>query len=300
MPPLNPFNPLFTPDLSPEKALQEQMITEAIRARGFPVYYIPREVVQLDNILNEDLISRFSSAYEMYVYLEDMRNFSGSGYALEMHGIKLDRKAEFVISRKEWNDLVATPENLVEGSVPKEGALIYVPFAQTLFEVVKVQREHRFYQLLNTPTFLLEAKLYVATNEKFDTGVEEIDTLIGNSLAATVYVYHTTGSVPFEIGELVVQAFENHQISAKVAYIIEDGLPSGISGLALSGIRTSEPGRGTKFKADENNPLVGQDSGASEIITKTGYLKTGHEQNEEFSQTTPVLPTFDPNNPFNE
>jgi hypothetical protein len=68
---------------------------------------------------------------------------------------------------------------------PNEGDLIYFPLNRKLFELKHVEHESIFYQMGALQTYDLKCDLFEFSNERFATGVLEIDTLLN--------AYRTTG-----------------------------------------------------------------------------------------------------------
>ena len=46
---------------------------------GQDVYYLPRTIIDKDEIFNEDIPSRFSNAYKVDIYIEKLDRFDGEG-----------------------------------------------------------------------------------------------------------------------------------------------------------------------------------------------------------------------------
>ena len=58
-----------------EQQLIENLYTEAIKIYGFDVFYIPRTLVNVDKIFNEDELSKFTSAHSIEMYLQSVDGF---------------------------------------------------------------------------------------------------------------------------------------------------------------------------------------------------------------------------------
>jgi hypothetical protein len=59
---------------------------------------------------------------------------------------------------------------------PNEGDLIYFPLNNKIFEIKHVEHEAIFYQMGSLQTYDLRVELFEYSNERFNTGVLEIDT----------------------------------------------------------------------------------------------------------------------------
>ena len=76
MPVLNSYYPHGS---ASEQSLYQSLITESIHIKGEEFYYIPRTLVAKDDILTEDSLSRFKSAYPFAGYVEDINQWAGAG-----------------------------------------------------------------------------------------------------------------------------------------------------------------------------------------------------------------------------
>ena len=69
-----PTNVFFNHAVSTEQQLYEDLVVESLRLYGHEVFYLPREVVEEDTILNEDVQSKYGDAYSVNNHL-NMINF---------------------------------------------------------------------------------------------------------------------------------------------------------------------------------------------------------------------------------
>ena len=70
-------NPYFSQKVKSEQNLYEDIVIESLKMYGQDVYYLPREIVNEDKILNEDVPSLFSNAYKVEMYIENVDGFDG-------------------------------------------------------------------------------------------------------------------------------------------------------------------------------------------------------------------------------
>lgn len=160
-----------------EQRLLEDLIIESIKIYGHDVYYLPRTSVKQDEILGEDVLSRFENAYPIEMYLTNIQGWEGDGELFTKFGIQVTDQATFVVSKRRWEDAVGSaPDELLQiPSRPAEGDLIYFPRTNALFEIKFVQHLNPFYQLNKFYIYSMSCELYQYSSEQFDTGVEEID-----------------------------------------------------------------------------------------------------------------------------
>ena len=64
-----PTNVFFNHAVSTEQQLYEDLVVESLRLYGHEVFYLPREVVEEDTILNEDVQSKYGDAYSVEMYI---------------------------------------------------------------------------------------------------------------------------------------------------------------------------------------------------------------------------------------
>lgn len=170
-----PTNVYFNAAVKSEQNLYEDLVIESFKRYGIDVYYIPRTIKRLDNILNEDIASEFGDAYMLEMYLEDTSGYSGEQTVMSKFGLEIRDQANWIVSKRRWEEFVGIQNNTVVAGRPNEGDLIYIPLTGSFHEIKFVEHESPFYQLGNIFVYKLQTETFEYANEKFDTGVEEID-----------------------------------------------------------------------------------------------------------------------------
>jgi hypothetical protein len=163
-----------------EQNLIENLYTEAIKIYGFDIYYIPRTLVNVDNIFLEDELSKFTSAHPIEMYLQSVDGFEGEGDFLSKFGVEIRDRASFVVVKSRWTTEVDNNASLIVEGRPNEGDLLYFPLTKGLFEITFVEHENIFYQANNIFTYRLDVERFVYSSEKIDTGVTAIDAIEDN------------------------------------------------------------------------------------------------------------------------
>lgn len=200
-----PRNVYFSQAVRSEQHLYEDLIIESLKIYGQDVYYIPRTLVNRDNILGEDPASKFDDAYIIEAYLENVEGFEGTGDLYSKFGLEIRDEAQFVVSRKVWNRRVGIFSDNTDPR-PQEGDLIFLPMTNSFFEITYVEDDSPFYQLSDLPVYRLTCSLFEYNDEDFDTGVESIDLKINQvSYQVPLAITLTTSQQYFEIGENVEQ-----------------------------------------------------------------------------------------------
>lgn len=160
-----------------EQRLLEDLIIESIKIYGHDVYYLPRTSVKPDEVLGEDVMSRFENAYPVEMYLTNIQGWEGDGELFTKFGIQVSDQATFVISKRRWEEAVGSnPDEVLQlPTRPAEGDLIYFPKTNSMFEIKFVQHLNPFYQVGKFYVYSMSCELYQYSSEQFNTGVDEID-----------------------------------------------------------------------------------------------------------------------------
>ena len=183
-----PTNVYFDTGTAPEQRLYENLIIEQLRAFGNDVYYLPRKLVNEDTLFGEDTLSSFNDAYMIEMYLDNIEGFEGQQEMMSRFGLDIQNEATWVVSKRRFEQLISTDQNLIVSTRPNEGDLIYFPKAKKLFEIGFVDHDDPFYQLANLPVFKLRCRTFEYSHEDMDTGVSDIDAIeTDQSLDALAY-----------------------------------------------------------------------------------------------------------------
>ena len=165
-----PTNVFFNHAVSTEQHLYEDLVVESLRIYGHETYYLPREIVEEDSILGEDVQSTFGDAYSVEMYLENTEGFEGEGDLMSKFGVQVRDQATFIISLRSWERFISLDSNLATSMRPNEGDLLYFPLSGSMFEIKFVEHENPFYQVGKLFVFKLQCELFEYSGEDFDTG----------------------------------------------------------------------------------------------------------------------------------
>jgi hypothetical protein len=184
---------------------------------GIDVYYIPRTLKRLDNILNEDIASEFGDAYMITMYLEDVSGgYGGESTIMSKFGLEIRDTSNWILARKTWENFIGVQNNTIVAGRPNEGDLIYIPLTGSFHEIKFVEHEQPFYQLGNIFVYKLQCETFEYSNEKFDTGVEEIDGIEDTYAFAQKILVSDGNGIQFkaeeEVRQLVGYAEDNTPI----------------------------------------------------------------------------------------
>lgn len=174
-----------------EQRLVESLVIESLKIYGHDVYYLPRTLVNRDTIFEEDSLSQFTQSYPLEMYLENVDGFDGEGDIFSKFGIEIRDQATFVLSKKRWEEMVATSGGTFQlDARPAEGDLLFFAKTGSLFEIKYVEFQNPFYQLGKIYVFKLQAELFEYSSEVIETGIEELDAIEDeNSLDTYLYQF---------------------------------------------------------------------------------------------------------------
>lgn len=284
-----------------EQQLYEEIIIESLKIYGQDVYYLPRDIVNQDNILNEDANSRFNSSYKIEMYIENIEGFDGEGDLFTKFGVEIRDQATFIVAKKRWEQTIARYDNEITGVRPFEGDLLYIPFSKKLFEIVHVEHEQPFYQLKDLPTYKLRCELFEFSGEDLDTNIADVDDISRDYGYEYLLTLDSAGG-GFTLGETVNQTFSSGVVmsgevsrwsdSDLILGVINAGADDGlyhtfISGTSIVGTTDLDTSANERF-ALAHVVSVAEDNQLSET-----------EQNTYFDTLTDFL-DFSESNPFGD
>jgi hypothetical protein len=181
-----------------EQELINSLTSEVIQVHGMDVYYLPRTLIKEDLIMGEDVLSKFSTVYEVEMYLKTVEGFGGEGDLVGKFGLDVRDEVIFTVHSDRFT--LAT-----DMDIPLEGDLIFLPMSKGLFEVKFVEHEQPFYQAGKNYSFDITCELFQYSEEQLDTGVASIDNIEREQSAAIDLLMNTGGSGTFTIDESVYQ-----------------------------------------------------------------------------------------------
>jgi hypothetical protein len=169
-----------------EQNLFNGLKSESIQLLGRKYYYLPRDVQQINDILNEDTISSFPLAIQIEMYMSNATGFEGDKEMFSKFGMQISNSYQLVVSKDRWDAEVKTQfdNNSANGEAlfdkanyvrPHEGDLIYDPLTKFLMEIKFVDHDAEFYQAGKNYLYHLSCEAYQYASDKIDTGVDDID-----------------------------------------------------------------------------------------------------------------------------
>lgn len=195
---------------SSEQNLIEDLIIESIRIFGIDAWYINRAFGAKDELLNEDDLPIYDKAFMMEMYIKDVDGFGGDGDFLSKFGLEIRDQLTLTIAIRTFNKEVG---GWTQDVRPQEGDLIYLPLNEKIFKIMHVEHEAIFYQMGQLQTYDLRCELFDFSGERFETGYDEIDTLLDG--------YNLTSNAAIANVESVDLFADNITIEAEADQILD-------------------------------------------------------------------------------
>jgi hypothetical protein len=161
---------------SQEQLLIENLVIESIKIYGHDVYYLPKTLVNKDEIYGEASITRYDDAYFLEMYIRNVEGFGGEGDFLSKFNLQIRDQMTLTVARRTFEEEVASRVNPAI-TRPNEGDLIYFPLNKKIFQIKFVEHEPVFYQMGALQMYDLKCELFEYSDEIFNTGIKEIDSL---------------------------------------------------------------------------------------------------------------------------
>jgi hypothetical protein len=304
---MSTVNVYFSQGTKNEQFLIEDIIIESLKIYGNEVFYIPRSLVSKDNVLGEDRLSQFKTAFPIEMYFENVDSFSGQGAFIQKFGLMIEQSATLVVARRRWTQLVGRYGATTIPSRPNEGDLIYFPLTGGLFELKFVQHQDPFYQLGKLYVYKLQVELFQYSSERIDTGISEVDAFESLKTFSTNTTRNTHGRVH---SITLTNPGSGYTSVPTVTFISSSG--NGAAATAVLGTGTNAgkvvavniTNQGTAYQtAPVVNFVGGGGTGAQATTTidiDINKSSDGFGENDAFKNAATAVINFDEHNPFGE
>ncbi len=167
-----------------EQNLIDDLVIEAIQIYGVDTYFVTRSLQSVDPIMNEDRLSIFNAAYHIEMYVKNVDGFEGEGDFLSKFGLQIRDQITFTVAIRTFERYVIETTPTIKR--PLEGDLVYMPMNKKFFKIMHVEHESVFYQTGALQVYDLKCELFEYANERFETGIEEIDNHYAKYVTAEV------------------------------------------------------------------------------------------------------------------
>ena len=186
----------------PQQNLVDDLTKEVIQMSGTDVLYLPRIQVKRDQVLGEDALSKFTTAYEVEMYLNSTDAFGGGGDQLTKFGLDVQDELILTVNKARFAKEVTGID------IPREGDLLYLRLNKGLFEIKFVEHERPFYTLGKNYVYELTCEKFVYSNEKFEIPASQDGALfdaIEREFTPMVTLSLEAGDGNYNIGEVIYQ-----------------------------------------------------------------------------------------------
>jgi len=277
---------------TPEQNLVQDLVDESIKIHGIDCVYIPRTLVNVDEIFGEDKLPKFENGREIEMYVENYEGFEGEGEVMTQFGLDIKDEITLTLSRRRFLNVFADKNY----AYPREGDLIYFPLSNGLFEINFVEREKNFFSFGKVFTYELRCSMFRYSGEDMDTGFDVIDGATADAIDRLINIVMgaTSSGGQFTEGETV------HVLSS-----------AGVTGATLTAISWAGSTTGVleanlvAGSIEGVSSAIGESSGASYEIASIGYTadffaKDGMEDNTELMFEGSSFLDFTDKDPFSE
>jgi len=223
-------NPYFK-DYSGEQDVLEDLTIEIIKTMGRNMYYIPRNILDMDMLFGEGRQVNYTTGIPLEMYIDSVSGFDGQGDIASKFGIEVKDNINLTLSKKRFVNEIRT--RFPEITRPREGDLIYFPLAKAIFEINFVEHENPFYQFGKLFSYKLTCELFTYNQEQITTGNTDIDNVISENQEVITRLNLTPTisgqTLSFYVGEKVYQVIGTTGSGATLsnatssAYIVSAG-----------------------------------------------------------------------------
>ena len=264
---------------------------------GMDVYYMPRSSGDsVDMLYGEDTLKRYTVAYPIEMYLENVTGMDGEGDFMSKFGLEIRDELTLLVSRRRFKYSTGA-SNLIR---PREGDLIYIPLIQNFFEITFVEHENdqaMFYTLGrgrggNVYVYALKMKQLVFSEEYIVTGNDEIDSQIRDAYKRERIVMASGGTGTFVQDEIVYQGGSLATANAKATVYSWNGTSRNLDIIRVMGtFANNTMSIGATSNARWTSATVSNDTvfdnSAFEDVTDNTLIETESDAIIDFSEHNP-------------
>src|SRR6056300_435579 len=88
-----------------EQDVLEDLIIESIKMYGHEMKYLPRTLVEEDELFGEAKLSKFDDSVPVEMYIKNVEGFEGEGDLLSKFGVEIRDQMTFTIARKRFDQI---------------------------------------------------------------------------------------------------------------------------------------------------------------------------------------------------
>ena len=209
------------------------------------MYFLPRTVVNYDKLLGADDQSEYNKAILVELYIKSIDGFTGDGNFMSKFGIEIRDQVTFSIAKRTFEQEIGL---YTQETRPNEGDIIYFPLNKKCFQIKFVNKFEMFYQFGALQTYELTCELFEYSNEKFNTGIAEIDILQKN-FSINVFDY----AIIDEFGANLLDESGNYLVTEQ--YKLDSIVVVADNDMILNGSNNFPTGSNDFIDFSEGNPF---------------------------------------------
>lgn len=191
----------------------QKLMDDIIQAVGTDFYYLPKERLDVDAFLREDIHRVFNDAYVIEGYIKNKDQYVHSINTQAKYGIDYREYVTLCVTKKRFHDVM--PDEFIR---PRTGDLIYSPTYKGVFSINYTEHEMPFYQLQQLTFYELYLERYVYNQDTLDTGIPTVDN-IQYKYGYQITIQYTDMVGTFFIGDKIDQSINGIAITGKIASI---------------------------------------------------------------------------------
>jgi hypothetical protein len=284
-------NSYFSHAPSDQNAVEDLTI-EVIKIYGHDMVYIPRTLVNKDEIFGEDTISKFENGNPIEMFIESIDGFEGDGDFISKFGLEIRDSVTFVVSKKRFKEELTDLSAITR---PREGDLIYFPMTKGLFEIKFVEHENPFYQVGKLYTYKLSCELFQWSQEDLDTGYSDVDDIETTQDTFAIDLTVSSASGTFLIGE---QVGTTGGFNARVVTWTDNSTGNDV--LRVHGVAGSLSTGELLTGVDSSVTAVYQSQETTTAIIPDGITADAYDSSDDFQVEADDLFDFTETDPFSE
>ena len=94
---------IYFQNATADQNLLNDINREIIQQAGIDVVYLPRTLVKEDTVLDEDVISKFDTKYDIEMYVKSTDNFGGADDAISKFGMAISDELILTVHANDLN-----------------------------------------------------------------------------------------------------------------------------------------------------------------------------------------------------
>jgi hypothetical protein len=183
-----------------EIQLYTDIIGESLKIMGENILYLPRQIVDFDQLFGEDILSKYPESFLLEAYQDHQDvGFGESTNLFTKFGITTKTEATYIISKSSFEQIVLN-NNLEGVQRPSEGDLVYNMMSSQLFQIRFVEEELPYRQFGAIITYKLYTEAYKYSNNVVRADIVEPEI---NKVSTAMTLTLLSGIGDFQIGEII-------------------------------------------------------------------------------------------------